>query len=162
MNEGVAAALRKETDAEDDRYVRMLELEIVNLRLKLAHTKSQLEEHRFLSSKRQNALQGFHDNLKGKNYILNLENSRFQSELLASNKKSKFNENRCREQVLVIAQLQKNATASRGKQRLTSNVNFRNVKQEKDSCKYENTHSLQRIFYKCSAKFTNEEINDSL
>lgn len=162
MNEAVPAPLpdktdaKDKTDANDESYVRMLEGEVVNLKLKLAHAQSQLEEHSHLASKRHNALQGFHDNLKGENYILNLENSRLKSELATSNKKLKSNENKCREQELVIAQLQNNATASRGKQCRNS----KNVKVEKESCKYDKTHSLPRNFwYKCSTRFTNEEIN---
>jgi len=164
MNDGGAAPLLNETDATDESYVRMLEGMVVNLKLKLAHIQSHLQEHRHLSSKRHNTLQGFHDNLKGENYILKLENSRLQSELLTSNKKSKFNEDKCREQELVIAQLQKNAPVSRGKQHFMSNIHFRNVKEEKDSCKkYDKTHSLPRNFlYKRSVRFTREEINDSL
>merc|ERR1711879_524908 len=91
-----------------ESYVRMLEVEVVALKLKLAQAQTQIDEQKLLANKEHATLQCFQLDLQRKNHNLEVENASLRNELQEERTKSNDIAWKCNEENMVMLQLKQN------------------------------------------------------
>lgn len=64
-----------------ESYVRQLEIDLINLKMKMAHAQSQIDEHQLMAKKEQSNLREYKDQIEREKHVLELENMKLKCEL---------------------------------------------------------------------------------
>lgn len=107
------------TSVPSDSYVRQLEVELINLKMKMAQAQSQIDEHKLQANREQMSLRVFQVALEQENMALRAENERLKCLLEEERGDCRQMVLRIKEQEVVINHLKDNAQlTSRQKSKL--------------------------------------------
>jgi len=103
------AISKKIENPPSDDYIRQLEVELISLKMKMAHAQSQIDEHKMLANREQMTLREFQEKLEQEKLFLQHENTRLKSELEEERENVKKLKSKLKEQDVVIKHLKQNA-----------------------------------------------------